>query len=169
MLASLAVAGVPLSRAIASLSSYPELRLNLYNIHTTETLDTTFWVNGEYDVSALQEIDYLLRDHRTGDVKQIDTRLLSIIYLITQRLGSDGPVSVISGYRSAETNRKLAQINAGVASNSYHIKGQAIDIRIPGRNTAKVRDVGLKLRVGGVGYYPQSNFVHLDTGPPRHW
>ncbi|OED37953.1 hypothetical protein AB833_22020 [Chromatiales bacterium (ex Bugula neritina AB1)] len=169
LLATLASACVPLSDAIAAVSTYPELRLKLYNLHTEESINTVFWANGSYVITALNQFDYLLRDHRTGGVKEIDTRLLSILYLINQRLGNKKYISVISGYRSAETNRKLALRNSGVAKNSYHIKGRAIDIRINGYDSKIIRDAGVSLRVGGVGYYQKSDFVHLDTGPRRIW
>lgn len=169
MIAALSSACVPFNRAIAKATSYPQLSLNLYNLHTQESLRTVFWEDGHYNTQALRDINILLRDHRTGGVLNIDTRLLSIIYLVAKKIGHQGPISVISGYRSAETNRKLALTNSGVAKNSYHIKGKAIDLRINGRDSAAVRDAGMQLRVGGVGYYPKSNFVHLDTGPRRYW
>lgn len=169
MLSALSTALVPFASSIAQASTYPELRLRLYNLHTSEHLDAVFWANGQFDINALQQINNLLRDHRTGETKQMDVKLMSILYLVNQKIGNEKPISVISGYRSAETNRKLALLNKGVATNSYHIKGKAIDIRIPGRDTALIRDAGLSLRVGGVGYYTQSNFAHLDTGPHRHW
>lgn len=167
--AALSVAAVPFGSTIAAAATYPELRLRFYNLHTTEHLNIVFWADGLYDHDALRQIDNLLRDHRTGQVKQIDPRLMSVLFLINQKVGNKNPISVISGYRSEETNRKLAIINAGVSKNSFHIKGQAIDIRIPGIDTAKIRDAGLHLRVGGVGYYNKSNFTHIDTGPRRYW
>ncbi len=167
----LAGLGLSLAPAMASAaaSSYPELRLNLYNLHTTEHVDTVFWENGNYNVDGLQLINHLLRDHRTGGIIPIDPRLLSVIYLVNAKLQNKHPISVISGYRSEETNRKLAMTNPGVAPNSYHIKGQAVDLRIEGIDTRLIRDLGMSLRVGGVGYYEKSDFVHLDTGPRRHW
>ncbi len=170
MLAALGAASVPFSSVIASQSTYPELSLSLYNLHTTEHVKRAFWVGGEYDLDALKEINHFFRDHRTNEVKTIDPRLLSILYLVNGKVGKPAkPFSVISGYRSAETNRKLAKINSGVAKNSYHIKGRAVDIRLPGTETSQLRDAGLALRVGGVGYYAESNFIHLDTGPHRTW
>ncbi len=170
MLSALAAGSVPFSNAIASQSTYPELSLSLYNLHTTEHLNATFWVGGDYDKGALDDINYFFRDHRTNGIKEIDPRLLSILYLVNNKVGKPStPYSVISGYRSEETNRKLAKINSGVAKNSYHVKGRAVDIRLPGTETKHLKDAGLALRVGGVGYYPDSNFVHLDTGPHRFW
>lgn len=169
LLTALTIAAVPLSSTIAEAATYPELRLRFYNLHTTEHLNTVFWADGKYDPDALEQINNVLRDHRTGQVKKMDPRLMSVLFLINQKVGNKKPISVISGYRSEETNRKLARINSGVAKNSFHIKGQAIDIRIPGIETANIRDAGLKLRVGGVGYYGKSNFTHIDTGPRRNW
>ena len=170
-MAMLAAMGLSLSPALASSASltYPELRLNLYNLHTSEQVDNVFWADGDYNTDGLQLFNNLLRDHRTGGVIPIDPRLLSVVYLVNAKLSNAHPISVISGYRSKETNRKLALINSGVAQNSYHIKGQAIDLRIEGVDSKLIRDAAMKLRVGGVGYYEKSNFVHLDTGPRRTW
>lgn len=170
MLAALGLAAVPFGNAIADQTTYPELTLSLYNLHTTEHIKTAFWVAGSYDTNSLKAVNHFFRDHRTNEVKEIDPRLLSILYLVSRKVGQPAkPFSVISGYRSAETNRKLAKINSGVAKNSYHVKGRAVDIRLPGVETKDIRDAGLSLRVGGVGYYESSNFVHLDTGPHRTW
>ena len=168
-MSALSTAAVPFSNLLAQSTTHPELRLRFYNLHTTEHLDTVFWANGQYNETALAEIDNLMRDHRTGEIKEMDRKLMSILYLINQRINNRNPISVISGYRSEETNRKLALINSGVAKNSFHIRGQAIDIRIPGVDTQLIKQAGLKLRVGGVGYYAKSNFTHIDTGPHRHW
>ena len=169
LLSALAGSLVPFSETIAQNTQYPELTLNLYNLHTTESINTVFWAEGTYNPSALQELNYFLRDHRTDEIKAIDTRIFSLVYLLNKKIDNQRPVSVISGYRSPETNRMLAERNAGVATNSYHIKGRAIDIRIPGKDTKQLRDIGLKLGVGGVGYYARSNFAHFDTGPRRNW
>ena len=169
-MALLSTLGLSIGPDLTSASlSYPELRLNLYNLHTTEYVNTVFWENGQYSIDGLQMINNLLRDHRTGDVMPIDPRLLSFVYLVNTKLNNNHPISVISGYRSVETNRMLAEMNPGVARNSYHTKGQAIDLRIEGIETSAIRDMGIRLRVGGVGFYKKSNFVHLDTGPKRHW
>ncbi len=170
MLAALGTSMVPFGNVIADANTYPELSLSLYNLHTTESYNGVFWSAGDYDQDALIQINYLLRDHRTNGVIDIDPRLLSILYLVNSKIGKPAqPFSVISGYRSEETNRKLALNNSGVAKNSYHIKGQAVDIRLPGTETRQLKEAGLSLRVGGVGYYNKSDFVHLDTGPHRAW
>ena len=170
MLAALGASMVPFGNVIADANTYPELSLSLYNLHTTESYNGVFWSAGDYDHEALKEINNLFRDHRTNGVIDIDPRLLSILYLVNTKICKPAqPFSVISGYRSAETNRKLALNNNGVAKNSYHIKGRAVDIRLPGTDTTQLREAGLSLRVGGVGYYKKSDFVHLDTGPFRAW
>ena len=169
LLTALSAAAVPLGSHIAEAATYPELRLRFYNLHTTEHLNIVFWADGQYDPDAFKQINNLLRDHRTGGIKQIDPRLMSILFLINQKVGNNNPISVISGYRSKETNRKLAQLNSGVAKDSFHIKGQAIDIRIPGIDTKNIRNAGQHVRLGGVGLYCKSNFTHIDTGPRRHW
>lgn len=169
LLGALASTLVPCGNAIAAATNYPELSLKLYNLHTTEEVDTVFWADGQYNQQALNDLNHLLRDHRTDQMIDIDVKLFSLLYLINSKLGNSRSISVISGYRSKETNRKLALTNPGVATNSYHTKGQAIDIRISGRETKDIRNAGLQLRVGGVGYYKRSNFTHLDTGPHRRW
>jgi len=170
LVVALGAASVPFAGAIASQNTYPELSLSLYNLHTTEKFNGSFWAAGLYIPEALEEINYLLRDHRTNEVKEIDPKLFSILYLVHAKVGRPKqPYSVISGYRSEATNRKLALKNSGVAKNSYHVKGRAVDIRLPGTETRDLRGAGLALRVGGVGYYKESNFIHLDTGPYRAW
>ncbi|MEM7257552.1 MAG: DUF882 domain-containing protein [Pseudomonadota bacterium] len=166
---ALATSLMPCAHAIAGVTKFPELKLKLYNLHTTESIDAVFWANGQYNIDALADLNRLLRDHRTNEIKPIDPRLFSLLYLLNKKISNHRAVSVISGYRSPATNQMLAERNAGVATNSYHVKGRAIDIRIPGKDTKKLRDIGIKLGVGGVGYYERSNFAHFDTGPRRSW
>ena len=146
-----------------------ERQLELFNIHTGESLRTVYWADGWYVGGALDEIDHLLRDFRTEEVKQIDLRLLDLLHRLRGVLETDHAFSVISGYRSPETNAMLARRSGGVARNSYHIHGMAIDIRVPGRYTEDIRWAAMGLRRGGVGYYPASDFVHVDVGPIRYW
>lgn len=153
----------------ASVANHPELSVSLHNLHTDERLSTVFWQEGHYNPESLMEINWLLRDHRTGEVKFIDPRLLSILYLTNLKIDNSKAIHVISGYRSPKTNQMLARRSSGVAKNSYHMRGRAIDLRIPGIQSSKIREVGVNLGVGGVGYYPTSDFVHLDTGPNRQW
>ena len=144
-------------------------RLAFYNIHTDESLRATYWERGRYLPDCLREIDFILRDFRTGDVRTIDPALLDLLHQLCATMEYDEPISVISGYRCPATNAMLAARSSGVAWNSFHLHGMAIDIRLPGRRLASVRDAAIVLGRGGVGYYPGSDFVHVDTGPVRRW
>jgi uncharacterized protein YcbK (DUF882 family) len=144
-------------------------QLDFYSIHTGETLSATYWENGRYLADGLREIDYVLRDFRTNEVRSIDPELLDLLHGLRLVMDYDRPISVISGYRCAATNAMLAARSKQVAKNSYHVRGMAIDLRLPGRQLASVRDNAKTLALGGVGYYPESEFVHVDTGPVRAW
>ena len=144
-------------------------RLSFDNIHTGEKLTAAYWQSGRYLPEGLREIDYTLRDFRTGDIYAIDPRLLDLLYQLRQQLVYRGPIHVISGYRCPATNAMLAARSPRVSKTSYHMRGMAIDIRMPGRPLAELRDAAILLRIGGVGYYPESDFVHVDTGPVRFW
>lgn len=144
-------------------------RLSFENLHTGERLDTVYWVNGVYQPGALRAINFILRDFRSGDVYPIDRHLLDLLVRLQTRLHSTAPIQVISGYRSPETNAMLASYSDGVAAGSLHMSGMAMDLRIPGRSLRQVRRVALDMAAGGVGYYPQSDFVHVDTGRIRRW
>ncbi len=147
-----------------------ERSLSLYNTHTGESLQSVvYWAAGDYLPEALTDINFLLRDHRTDQVKPIDPKLFDLLHTLSYKLGIHRPYQIISGYRSPKSNRKLQQTSSGVAKNSFHLAGQAADIRLPGRNLSQLRRAALNLRAGGVGYYPQSNFIHVDTGPRRSW
>jgi uncharacterized protein YcbK (DUF882 family) len=156
----------------AALQSYetPEPRkLSLYNIHTGEFIETYYHDGIDFLPDSLARINYLLRDYRTGDVVPIDRTLLDTLYRVHSKIDGCVTFSVISGYRSPATNAMLRRITSGVAKNSYHMKGKAIDIRLRGCPTHKLRDICIQTHAGGVGYYPKSNFVHVDVGPVRSW
>lgn len=142
--------------------------LYLYSLNTGERLKTVYWIDGVYINSALEEIYWILRDYRSGEVAPIDLKLLDLLYVITKLSGRE-KIDVISGYRSPATNEYLYRLGKGVAKDSYHTHGRAIDIRIEGMSLEALRDLAVSLRAGGVGYYPRSGFVHLDTGPVRYW
>jgi uncharacterized protein YcbK (DUF882 family) len=144
-------------------------RLKLYHTHTGEFLDRVFWADGRYLPGALAEISTLLRDHRTNQVAPIAPQLLSLLERIASLVGALEGFHVISGYRSPQTNQLLADRSRGVARRSLHMAGKAIDIRIPGRSLIDVRDAALSVRGGGVGFYPESEFVHVDIGRVRSW
>ena len=144
-------------------------QLAFHHLHTGEQLATTYWRNGDYDPHALDSINHLLRDFRTGDVYPIARGLLDLLATVKQALRADAPFEVIGGYRSPKTNDMLRQRSTGVAKRSLHMQGMAIDVRIVDVSTKQLREAAADLRLGGVGYYAKSNFVHLDTGRPRVW
>jgi uncharacterized protein YcbK (DUF882 family) len=143
--------------------------LYLYNLHTGESLKTVYWSQGKYVSEALVDISYILRDHRTGEIKSIDKRLLDLLHAIGKRLETQNPFRIISGYRSPSTNAFLRKKSSGVARGSLHLKGKAVDIRVPDCELSSLRDTAIALKAGGVGYYSISNFVHIDVGRARYW
>ena len=163
------LAGIMASPAMATLKSNCERKLALHNLHTGETIRTTFWADGIFQIDALRDIDFVLRDFRTGETEEIDPQLLVLLHRISQTTGNDRPFDVISGYRSPKTNAALASNNNGVAKHSLHMQGMAVDICLPGMKLADLRDAAKSLKSGGVGYYPKSNFIHVDTGKVRYW
>ena len=146
-----------------------ERRLWLCNMHTGEALDAAYFTAGSYVPQVLGQLDWLLRDHRTSEVLPMDQRLFDLLVGFAQSTGIEPRYEVISGYRSPATNAMLAATTTGVSSHSLHVEGRAIDVRPVGMTTAALRDVALARQAGGVGYYEQSDFVHLDTGLPRSW
>ena len=157
--------------ALAAIVPEPNSFKNLefFNTHTHERLHICYYRNGKFDAKALSKINYILRDHRSREVKSIDIRLLDMLHALSLKTKTKALFNVISGYRSPATNRKLRKKGTGVASKSLHMQGKAIDIRIPGYSTRQLGNVARKMRVGGVGYYPKSDFVHVDTGRVRYW
>jgi uncharacterized protein YcbK (DUF882 family) len=143
--------------------------LSMQNVHTGESLNAVYWERGEYLPDALRAVNYFFRDFRANEEKDIDPRLLDLLHGIGLQLDTSKPINLVSGYRTAATNAWLAQRSEGVARHSMHIQGRAADINIPGRQLSILDRVALALRVGGVGYYPHSDFVHVDTGRVRHW
>lgn len=155
--------------AFANLLPRTERKLRLYNLHTGESLTTTYWAEGKYLKHELASVNYFLRDYRNDTIDPIDPRLLDQVCLLQHKLAHKGTFHIISGYRSPQTNAWLRRHGNGVAKHSLHMEGRAIDLRLPGVELKHLRQVALAMRAGGVGYYPQSNFVHLDTGRPRFW
>mgnify|MGYP006275942235 CR=1 FL=1 len=143
--------------------------ISLRHIHTGESFSGVYKIGDEYIYEAFEKINALMRDFRTGDVYPVDPRLLDILWRVNQKAGSKYPFQILSGYRSPRTNLKLARNTNGVATNSYHMSGQAADIRLPYFQTAGLRDIAVSLRAGGVGYYSKSDFIHVDTGEVRTW
>ena len=147
----------------------PAHRLAFYHIHTAEKLTVTYRENGELIPEAIAEINRYLRDFRTEQVHDIDVALLDTLHTLYTAFDGRGNFEVISGYRSPRTNAALRHVTTGVAENSLHIQGRAIDVRLTSAKTAELRDAALALQSGGVGYYAESNFVHVDTGKFRSW
>jgi uncharacterized protein YcbK (DUF882 family) len=145
-------------------------RLRLYQIHTGERLDVVYRKGDDYDPAALAQIDHFLRDYRNGEIRAYDPRLLDVLHELTRSLGRpDAEIDVVCGYRTPHTNEYLRAHGHGVALHSLHMQAMAIDIRIPGVSTSEIRDAALGLRRGGVGYYAESGFVHVDVGRIRRW
>lgn len=164
--AAMTVGSSPLAAAMRVM---PERSVNLYNIHTGEHLKTVYWSGGRYVPSSLHAINHLLRDYRSGDIHPMDPHVLNVITAVHHKFGNKGPLHIISGYRSPATNTWLASMSDGVARNSLHMQGKAVDIRIPGHSVGSVGRAARSLRAGGVGTYPASDFVHIDTGRIRYW
>jgi uncharacterized protein YcbK (DUF882 family) len=146
-----------------------ERSLSLFNPHTKESFNGIYQRYGKYDAGALAKINDIMKDFRTGEVKQISTRLLDLLSTLAIKLESKAPFHVISGYRSPQTNALLRKSGKDAAKNSYHLKGQAADVRLPGCRISVLRRAAYEFKVGGVGYYPRSRFVHIDVGPIRYW
>ncbi|MFN3522741.1 MAG: DUF882 domain-containing protein [Phenylobacterium sp.] len=143
--------------------------LSLVNLHTGEALKAIYWEAGKYVPDAMAALNRVLRDHRTGEVYDMAPGLLDLVASLTDKLDTKQTVQVISGYRSPKTNAALHAQSNGVATRSLHMKGEAMDIRIAGVELSRLRDAALSLQRGGVGFYPGSNFVHVDIGRVRRW
>ena len=167
LLVAAATVGLPVP--VNSASTINERQLSFYHTHTRETLDITYTVNGEYMDSALTEINEFLSDFRTGHIEVVDPELLDLIHDVRESLHSSGTFEVVSAYRSPETNEMLRARSGGVARNSQHVLGKAIDLRLRDVQTNRLRDAAIELQRGGVGYYEQSDFLHIDTGRVRRW
>lgn len=142
--------------------------LSLQVVNTGERFDAVYWRDGNYLPEALQRLDRVLRDHRAGVVAHMDPKLYDIMWEMQQRLDVSEPWRVISAYRSPKTNA-AARKQGGVARNSFHLHARAVDIDLASRSTRALRQVAVQLQAGGVGQYPRSDFIHIDTGPVRVW
>jgi uncharacterized protein YcbK (DUF882 family) len=166
---ALATIGAVLSLATEPALSIDERRLSFYHTPTGKSLEVVYARGGEYIEPALDSIEHFLSDFRTGDSRTIDPELLDLIHDLRESLGSDATFEVISAYRSPATNDMLRGRSSGVARNSQHVVGKAIDVRLQGVETERLRDAAIALARGGVGYYEASDFVHVDTGRVRRW
>lgn len=144
-------------------------RLSFINTHTGDTFADAYWQNGTYVPDALAAINHVMRDHRSNETHPIDVRLLDQLTALRGVVGTAAPFQIISGYRSPATNAMLHENSSGVATRSLHMDGRAIDIRVTGVALETLRDAALNMQAGGVGYYPASDFIHVDTGRVRRW
>ncbi|MEW6705680.1 MAG: DUF882 domain-containing protein [Pseudomonadota bacterium] len=168
-LSTLAATPLAASPFMAQAALAPARELRFDNLHTGEKLSVEYFAAGRYHEDALTEINRLLRDFRTGDVGEIDPSLLDLLHALRQTTGTREAFQVISGYRSPATNAALHRKSNGVATRSLHMQGKAIDIRLGDVELSSLRRAALSLQLGGVGFYPGSNFVHVDTGRVRFW
>ncbi len=143
--------------------------LSLVNVNSGEALTVTYWSGGTYQREALNQLNHFLRDSQEGGETEMDPLLFDVLWHTQMHVGFSGPVEVLSAYRSPTHNAWLASVSRGVASDSQHMNGNAMDISMPGVPVFKVQQVARSLGMGGVGFYPRSGFVHIDTGPVRYW
>ncbi len=150
-------------------NNYATWKIAFRHSHTGESFSGVYRVGNKYLPEAFERLSYVMRDFRTNEVFPMDPRAIDILSVIHRKIGAMDPFETLSGYRSPKTNSMLRHETSGVASNSFHMYGQAVDVRIPGYSTDKIRKIALSLKAGGVGYYPRSDFVHVDTGKVRTW
>ena len=144
-------------------------KIKLQNSNTGERVNTIYWIEGQYVQEALDQVNYFMRDWRQNKVIKIDTANLDIISATQTLLDTEEPFELLSGYRTVKTNKMLAKVTAGVARNSYHIKGMASDLRMRTRSVSQIGKAAESCNSGGVGRYANSSFVHIDCGPKRRW
>jgi uncharacterized protein YcbK (DUF882 family) len=146
-----------------------EKSISLFHIRTGEHFHDVYWAEGEFIPESLEAIAFLFRDYRTGEIKNIDSKLVDFLYGIQTKTSSSEPIHVISGYRSVKTNELLRKKGRCAARNSFHLHGRAVDITLPSMPLSDLEKTAARLKTGGVGYYPSFHFVHVDTGPVRFW
>jgi len=167
--AAVAVSGLIAAPAFAAPVVPTKRSLSFHDVNTNESLSVDYFQNGRYLPDAASRIAHVLRDYRADEAHAIDPTLLDLLSRLRDRLAVSAPFTVICGYRSPATNAMRRTETSGVAANSLHMQGRAIDLRVPGVSLAAVHQAAISLKAGGVGYYPHSDFVHLDVGPVRHW
>ena len=166
----LLLGGRLLCPSVAHARRLPDGELTFFNIHTNERLQVQYRdYEGNYDLTALDEVNHILRCHHTGEVAAIDVRMLEHVNFVQKVVASGGEIHVISAYRSPEYNAQLVKRSRRVAQHSLHVQGQALDFYIPGIKIREMRDAALKLQYGGIGVYSRAKFIHLDSGPFRTW
>lgn len=172
---ALGLAAVPLALSLTGMpqraaeAATRERSLHLHHLHTGETLRATYFADGQYLPESLYAISHHLRDWRLNRVRAVDPELLDLLWSLRRRLDVTAPIQIVCGYRAPETNAALRRRSEGIARNSLHLRGMAVDLRVPGRSLRNLRNAAVSLRGGGVGYYPRSQFVHVDTGRVRYW
>ena len=144
-------------------------KVAFHNLHTDEKLEAVYFENGAYQPDALNAIGHVLRDYRTGDIHEMEPQLMDLLHSLSHKVETVRPFQIISGYRSPRTNAMLHERSGGVAVNSFHMKGMAIDVRLDDIELPQLHRAALEMGRGGVGYYPESDFVHVDIGPVRRW
>ncbi len=150
--------------------SAPDARqLSLQHTHTGKSLTVTYYRNGQYQARALAQLDEFLADFRTGEIAPMDPGVYDILYRLHKQAGSHAPFQIISAYRSPATNEMLRKPGSGVAQKSQHLLGKAMDVRLADVNSAQLYEIALSMQAGGIGYYRESDFIHVDTGRVRHW
>jgi len=167
-----AAAALAIHPSLASAASTPDKgvrTLSLHSLNTGEKLKIDYWIDGRYEPEALSQLHVIMRDHRCDEVSEIDHGLYDLMHRLSSRLESGREIEIISGFRSPQSNAQMRRQSKGVAKKSYHMKGMAADIRIPGRSLGDVYRSAVALREGGVSYYSKSGFVHVDVGPVRTW
>ncbi len=168
--ASAVVAAPTYSNAAGFLRGAGDIRqIKIYSSRTGESLNTVYWIEGNYIKEALNEINKIMRDWRLNKVTQIDTRTVDIMAAALRVMDTTEPYTLLSGYRSPQTNAMLRSRSRGVARNSLHMKGQAADLRLKSRSVGQMSKAAIAMSAGGVGRYNGSNFVHMDCGPIRTW
>ncbi|WP_244559331.1 DUF882 domain-containing protein [Azospirillum sp. RU37A] len=167
--AAIALPTIITDRAAAAPLGATRRTVSFVSPHTREKLRVTYFADGRYLPTALADVNEMLRDWRTGEKGRMDPKLLDLLFQLRQRLRTEEPFQVISGYRCPKTNAMLAAKTEGVATKSLHMEGKAIDIDLPSRQLARIRQAAVDLKLGGVGIYTKSSFVHVDTGRVRHW
>ncbi|MGH1403352.1 MAG: YcbK family protein [Alphaproteobacteria bacterium] len=170
-LVGVASAAVPslLTRDVLASSKNEAWKISFRHAHTGESFSGVYRVGDKYLPEAFERLNYVMRDFRTEEVFPMDPHVVDIMSIIHSRLRAKDPYQILSGYRSPKTNAMLKRNTRGVASNSFHMYGQAVDIRLLNESTREIRNIAKSLQAGGVGYYPRSNFVHVDTGQVRSW
>jgi uncharacterized protein YcbK (DUF882 family) len=163
---------VPILDASIQTPSQQQYHLRMHHLHTGEDIDVVYRIGNSYIPSALEELNHFLRDHRTEDVSSYDPKEFDVLHALMASLGRpNGVIDIVCGYRTPWSNNFLRTRSAetGVAEHSQHMLAKAIDIRVPGISTVALRNAALALHAGGVGFYPISQFVHVDVGPVRTW